>query len=165
MTCSRFTEEEFKKILKRGHCKISGSSIYKSNCGEIATIKNKKQGRTGSLKIELDGHLFASKSEAEIYSEFKIDPEVTILKLQPRFVLLSPFKRKNKTIRGITYTSDFKIEERGREIIVEVKSEGTLKANSKSYPIRRKLFLNQLSEDIIFREIIFDKGKRTVRDY
>jgi hypothetical protein len=150
---NRFTEEQLVQILKNGYCSVSGS-----------LPKLKKAGRVNSHKIEIDGYLFDSKSEALIYSEYKIDPDVEILELQPRFILLTPFKRKNKSYRGITYKADFVISVGGDNWVVEVKSKGTLKANSKNYPMRRKLFLNKFP-DLNFREIIFDGKQRTEIDY
>lgn len=150
---NKITEEQLAQMLKNGHCSIRESR---------STVK--KTGRVHSHKIEIDGHLFDSKAEALIYSEFKIDPDVIILELQPQFVLLRPFKRKNKFYRGITYKSDFSISIKGYHWIIEVKSKGTLKANSKNYPMRRKLFLNKFP-DLNFREIIFNGKQRTEIDY
>lgn len=153
---TRLTEEDLDQILKQGHCSLVGQTA------KIASSKSK--GRVYRRKVELDGHLFDSKAEALIYSEFKLDPDIEILELQPKFVLLRPFKRKNKFYKGIGYTSDFRINIKGVEWIVEVKSKGTIKANSKSYPMRRKLFLNKFP-DLNFKEIIFDGLTRIEKDY
>jgi hypothetical protein len=150
----RMTDKDLDAILKNGHCSVAG---------DVRSLKQEKP-RVKSRKIEVDGHLFDSKAEALMYSEYKINPDVEILELHPRFIVLEPFKRKNKSYLGISYTSDFRIEERGHEIIVEVKSMGTMKANSKSYPMRRMLFLNKFPE-LNFREIIFDGKNRTQKDY
>lgn len=152
---TRLSETDLQNILKRGHCSITGEAISR-----LA----KATGRVRSNKIEIDGHVFDSRAEASIYSEFKIDPDIKILEIQPCFVLLKPFKRKNRKHRGVIYTPDFKVEDKGVKWIVEVKSKGTIRANSKSYPIRRKLFLHKFPE-LNFREIIFDGKQRTIKEY
>lgn len=152
----RLSEQELQDLKKKNpHLKIKGDDIP----GE-----KKKNPRVNSNKIEIDGHLFDSKSEGKIYVEFKRDPSVTILELQPFFCLLPKFKLRGKTYQSIDFTSDFRILENGVEWIVEIKSIGTLKANSKSYPMRRKLFLSS-NPDLRFREIIFDRDKRTEKTY
>jgi len=90
---------------------------------------------------------------------------VELLETQPRFEIVPGFRRNGKKYQAVHYTSDFRIIENGREIVVEVKSEGVLRANVKSYPMRRKLFLKAFPE-LVFREIIFmDNGERVVREY
>ena len=127
-------------------------------------LGNTKKPRIESKKIIIDGHEFASQNEGLIYWEFKHDPEIKIIKLQPKFELTPKFERFGKTYQPITYKADFRIEINGLEWIIEVKSIGTLKANSKSYPMRRKLFLMRYA-DLRFREIIFSSGKRTEKIY
>ena len=143
----RFTVKEFHKLT-----------------GADFKYAEPKKGRVTANKIKIDGHTFDSQIEALIYSEFKVDPDIEILDLQPKFVLLYGFKRKAKTFRPITYKPDFKITIKGVVWVVEVKSTGTIKANSKSYPIRRKLFLSRFPE-LNFKEIIFDGGTRTEKEY
>jgi len=156
---SRFTEDQLKEILEKGNARLQNDKSVSNE-----KLLTRKSGRVPSSRSVIDGHLFDSRTEAMIYSEFRLDPDIEILELQPQFVLLRPFKRKNKTIRGVTYTSDFKITIKGILWIIEVKSIGTLKANSKNYPMRRKLFLNRFPE-LNFREIIFDGKQRTEKDY
>jgi len=157
---TRLQEEDVSRILKKGHVRLADGDVLSESIKR--TIR--KSRRVQSHKIKKDTHAFDSKIEADIYYEFKFDPDIEILELQPKFILLSPFKRKNKSYRGVTYTPDFKVRIKGFEWIVEVKSIGTLKANSKSYPIRRKLFLHKFPE-LNFREIIFDGKQRTEKDY
>ena len=152
----RLSEQEFQDIKRKNpHLKIIGDDTP----GE-----KKKNPRTNSNKIEIDGYLFDSKSEGKIYVEFKLDPSVTILELQPEFILIPEFERRGKKYKAITYKADFRIEQNGEEWIVEIKSIGTLMANSKSYSMRRKLFLRAYPESQL-REIIFDRGKRTEKIY
>jgi hypothetical protein len=149
------TEKQLADIVKRGHCSITGEQALKASA---------KQGRVSSKKIQVDGYFFDSQAEAHVYWEFKVDPDVELLALQPYFCLQKPFERGGKKYREISYKADFRIKEGGKEWIVEVKSQGTLKANSKSYPMRRKMFLKKFPA-LAFREIIFDKGKRIVKGY
>ncbi len=123
-----------------------------------------KNPRMKSNKTVIDGHEFDSKKEADIYFEFKHDPDIEIIGLQPKFTLIDKFQRRGKTYRAIKFTADFKIKQDGKIIIVDVKSKGTLLANSKGYPMRRKLFLLKFP-DLIFKEIIFDRRKRVEKIY
>jgi len=147
----RLTEEQFAAMLKQSHCSIGGKAP-------------KKKGRVNSRKVKVDGVEFDSQAEAKIYFELKHDPDVEFLRIHPEFTLLDGFKRGKKKFQPITYKADFRIMEKGVEVIVEVKSTGTLKANAKSYPMRKKMFLKKFPE-LGFREIIFNGSKRTVRDY
>jgi len=150
----RTTEKELQQWLRAGKVILRDTEI----------VSTPKTGRVASRKIQIDGHEFASQSEADIYWEFKVDPEIEIVSLQPYFTLQQPFERNGKKYRAISYTADFRIKEKGEVVIVEVKSVGTLRANSKSYPMRRKLFLKNYP-DLAFREILFEKGKRVIKDY
>ncbi len=152
----RLSEQEFQDIKKNNpHLKIKGDNTP----GE-----KKKNPRVKSNKIEIDGHQFDSKSEGKIYREFKWDPSVKILELQPEFTLQEKFELRGKKYRAIEFTPDFRILKDGVPEIVEVKSVATIKANSKSYSMRRKMFLRS-NPELRFREIIFDKGKRTEKVY
>ncbi len=141
------SESELKQLLKNRNIKIRG-----------------KNPRMKSNKTILDGHEFDSKKEADIYFEFKHDPDIEILELQPKFTLIEKFQRRGKTYRAIKFTADFRIKDKGIELIIDVKSAGTLKANSKSYPMRRKLFLLNFPL-LIFKEIIFNGRKRVEKVY
>ncbi len=148
------SESELKLLLKNSHIKISGS----------IPPPQKKKGRTGSNKVPLDGHLFDSQKEANIYLEFKHDPDIKILELQPKYIVKPEFKLRGKTYKAIKWTLDFRILDKGVEYVVDVKSVGTLRANSKSHPMRRKLFLDSYPE-IILKEIVFDRKKRIENIY
>ncbi len=148
------SRKDLEKILAKGNATVRGA------LPEIEEKKGKK--RVESKKVFLDGHWFDSKAEASIYFEYKHDPEVKILELQPFFELLPAFERFGEKYQSIDYTPDFRIIEKKIEWIVEVKSIGTIKANSKSYPMRRKLFLSQ-NPGLRFLEIIFD-GKNRIEN-
>lgn len=150
-----FTKEWLEERLKSGKVKLHPGH-------EIP--EKKKNPRVNSNSVIIDGIEFKSTSEGLIYIEYRDDPNIKILELQPKFELIRSFKRNGKKIQSIDYTSDFRILENKTEWVVEVKSSGSLKANSKSYPMRRKLFLYKYPH-LRFREIIFDKGKITVREW
>ena len=125
--------------------------------------------RVNQKKTIVDGYEFASMAEAGIYLDFKNDPKIELVKVHPKFTVFPGFTKKNihgklKKHQAITYTADFLIIEDRNMIVVEVKSKATLRANSKSYPMRRKLFLNTHSS-FYFREIIIGRKKREVKEY
>ena len=130
--------------------------------GKVPDLE-KKAGRVKGKKIEIDGHLFFMK-EGEIYTEYKRDLLVTILKIEPRFELQEKFDFFGKNLSSIKYKSDFKILVHGIElpIIVEVKSEQTRKLAD--YSIRKRLFLKHILDNELklhFLEITFDGNKRS----
>ena len=150
------SEQEFADIRKKNpHLKVKGDD----HPGE-----KKKNPRVNSNKIEIDGYLFDSKSEGKIFVEFKLDPSIKILELQPEFILVPEFELRGKKYQAIKFTPDFRILQDEIEWIVEVKSEGTLRANSKSYSMRRKMFLRN-NPELRYREIIFDRDKRVEKVY
>ncbi len=74
------------------------------------------------------------------------------IKLQTTFELQPSFKINNKTIRAITYKSDFDyLTKDGKHIVEDVKSKATEK--DKVYRIKRKM-LQYKYKDIEFKEII-----------
>jgi len=151
----RMSETEFELLKKFGNVKV---------ISDIDCKPKTKKSRVNSKKTIVDDIEFDSQIEARVYYEFKLDPDVEIIKLQPEFILLEKFKRFGKTYQPIKFTPDFHIIENNVEWIVEVKSKGTMKANSKSYPMRRKLFLKN-NPDLRYREIIFDRKERIVKEY
>ncbi len=148
------SQKQFNKMMKDGHAKIR----------DLRSGESMKNPRMNSKKTEIDGHVFDSITEANIYNEFKLDPDIKILELQPQFTLMEGFKLRGESYRPIKFTADFRIEQDDEEWIVDVKSIGTLKANSKSYPMRRKLFLKN-NPELRFKEIIFDGKKRSEKVY
>jgi hypothetical protein len=94
----------------------------------------------GAKKIEIDGHVFPSKREAEYYLAYKDmleRGEITWLELQPRFELIPAFTNHDgKKVRPCHYTADFKLTyPDGRQKIIEVKGFRT-----RDYVLRRKIF-------------------------
>ena len=94
----------------------------------------------GAKKIEIDGHVFPSKRDAEYYLTYKDmlkNGEILGLELQPCFTLIPPFTNwEGKKIRPCHYPADFKLTyPDGRQKIVEVKGFRT-----RDYVLRRKIF-------------------------
>jgi predicted nuclease of restriction endonuclease-like RecB superfamily len=94
----------------------------------------------GAKKIEIDGHVFDSKREAEFYQIYKLlldGGQLTSLELQPQFELQPHFRdSEGKMERAIKYTPDFLLTyPDGKKLAVEVKGFRT-----RDYILRRKLF-------------------------
>lgn len=109
----------------------------------------------GNKKIIIDGIEFDSKKEGLRYKELKLLERaglITDLKMQTSFELQPSFKKNGKTIRAITYKSDFDYKTKdGRHIVEDVKSKATEK--DKVYRLKRKM-LQYKYNDIEFKEII-----------
>lgn len=148
------SNREFQYLIRNSYCKVARGDAPKA----------KGQPRVNSRKIKFDGIIFDSKAEFEVYREYNFDPDIEILEIHPKFILQEGFKRNGKNHRAIEYTADFLIKEGGQKIVVEIKSLGTLKANAKSYPMRRKMFL-KLFPNLRFREIIINRKKRKITEY
>lgn len=94
--------------------------------------------------VEIDGIRFASKAEGRRYHDLKLLEKcgkITGLELQPRFVLLPPFKSNDgRAVRGITYVGDFKYTDAGTgaTIIEDVKGVET-----PVFKLKEKLMLSQ----------------------
>jgi hypothetical protein len=110
-----------------------------------------KKHKYGAKRTEVMGIKFDSKKEANRYLELLLlqrAKEIKELELQPEFLLLPPFKYKNKSYREIKYKADFKYKNKEGQIIVEdVKGFKT-----DVYNLKKKMFLYQYPE-IEFREL------------
>lgn len=73
-----------------------------------------------SKTIIIDGIKFTSLLEARFYKYFK-DKGITILELQPRFLLQDKFTVRGENIRKIEYVADFRILHEWDEYIVDAK--------------------------------------------
>ena len=61
-------------------------------------------------KVEIDGHKFDSRHEAQVYLYLKqqqTEGNITQLSLQVPFILLDKYKINGKTVRAIKYIADF----------------------------------------------------------
>ena len=105
--------------------------------------------------VVIDGIEFQSKKEGFRYRELKLLQRAGLiynLKMQTSFELQPSFKRNGKTIRAITYKSDFDyLTKDGRHILEDVKSPAT--AKDKTYILKKKMLLYKY-QDIEFKEII-----------
>lgn len=102
-------------------------------------------------KIIVDGHKFDSIKEADRYCELKLLQKakvITQLELQPRFTLQPVFACDGNSYRKIEYIADFSYYENGKRIVEDVKGMKT-----EVYKIKKKLFLYQYGDQLVFREI------------
>ena len=116
-----------------------------------------KHNKYRNKKVVIDNILFDSKKEARRYKELKLMEKaglITNLVLQPKYEILKSFKRRGKTHRKIEYIADFGYfdNERQAEIIEDIKGISTDVFN-----IKKKLFLYQLDESIVF--LVIKKNK------
>ena len=92
-----------------------------------------------NTKIIIDGIEFDSKKEGYRYKELKLLERAGLikdLKLQTKFELQPAFKKNNKTIRAITYKTDFDyLTKDGRHIVEDVKGIET-----EVFKLKRKMF-------------------------
>lgn len=98
-----------------------------------------KQPKYNNRKVEIDGHKFDSKLEAQYY-EFlkhkKATGKIKDFSLQPRYTLQETFKRDGKTYRSITYIADFEVlHNDGSTQVIDVKGMMT-----DVFKIKAKLF-------------------------
>lgn len=108
-----------------------------------------------NTKIIIDGIEFQSKKEGLRYKELRLLERAGLikeLKMQTSFELQPSFKKNGKTIRAITYKSDFDYYTKdGRHVVEDVKSKATEK--DKVYRLKRKM-LQYKYNNIEFKEII-----------
>ena len=64
-----------------------------------------------SVRTEIDWIKFSSKLESRFYQWIISQPKITLIELQPKFILQDKFRTKDwEAIRAITYIADFYIE-------------------------------------------------------
>lgn len=95
-----------------------------------------------NIKVVVGDKIFDSKKEGNRYIdllELEKKGRISDLKLQPRFVLLDKMKWNGKTLRKISYISDFQYieNETGDMIVEDVKGFLT-----PIYKLKRHLFLS-----------------------
>lgn len=88
----------------------------------------------------VDGVRFASKREAAVYQQLKAlkkAGDITVLRLQPRFVLQPGYVHHGRKVRPIYYDADFEVLwADGRLEIVDVKGF----AKNPVYLLKKKMF-------------------------
>ena len=100
------------------------------------------QTKYNASKVELDGHKFDSKLEANIYKRIR---ELNLpYTLQPSFELQEKFKFGKHTIRPISYIADFMVIIDGTQYIIDAKGMET-----RVFMLKRKLFMYKYGKDIV----------------
>lgn len=122
-----WTEEEYAAYLARQR-------------GERSPEPPKKRPKYGNVRVEIDGHKFDSKHEAEVYGELMLRKRAGELKLvlcQVPFVLSG----------GIKYVADFvTMDHAGGIEVIDAKSEITRK--NRTYINKRKQLKAEWGLDI-----------------
>ena len=130
---------------------IRSQFANKTRMEEIVDEENpEKKSKYSSAKTDIDGIRFDSKKEAEFYAELKFREkagEISLLRLQPRYILQEAFKYDGKLYREIEYVADFEYIENGVTVVVDVKGFRTA-----VYMIKRKLFLYRYGDKVKFVE-------------
>jgi hypothetical protein len=101
-----------------------------------AMAKPKRGHKYNAQKTEVDGITFASKAEAERYSQLKLLQQARAIRglgLQPRFGLVGASGRK-----VAAYVADFIYIQNGRTVVEDVKGFET-----PTFRLKAKLFLEQ----------------------
>lgn len=100
-----------------------------------------KYNKYKAVKTKVNNIQFDSYLEAQRYRQLKLLEEgevISGLVIQPKFALMSSYKYKGKTVRGINYIADFMYIEDGKKIVEDVKG-----ARTKEYIIKSKLFIKR----------------------
>jgi len=106
------------------------------------------RNKYGNKTTYVDGIAFASVAEARRYQELKLllqAGEISVLRLQPRYLLQEAFKCEGKKIRKIEYVADFEYFDHAtkRVIIEDVKG-----AETAIFKIKHKLFMKRYGRAI-----------------
>ena len=94
-----------------------------------------------SKKTKIDGINFASKREAQRYTDLKLLQKSWVIKdllLQPKFELQPGFKYNGKSIQPITYIADFLYYDNERMIYIVEDTKGY---KTDLYMLKKKIFL------------------------
>jgi hypothetical protein len=105
-------------------------------------------GKFARRRVDLDGHTFDSKREADRYSELKLMERaglISDLELQPLYRI---------AINGVhcfKITFDFRYQRDGKTIVEDVKSTGT--AKDPTFRVKKKVFEAQTGQkvDVVIR--------------
>ena len=96
----------------------------------------------GNRRTKVDDIDFDSEKEAGRYAELKMlekAGEISDLKLQVPFELQPGFYHNGEKIQNIKYVADFVYMLDGKQVIEDVKSDGTRK--NKVYQLKKKMML------------------------
>jgi len=92
----------------------------------------------GNRKTVVDGIKFDSQAEANRYCELKLlekAGEINNLVLQPKFVLLSGYKKDGINVRPMYYIADFTYQAKNGQVVEDVKGVQTA-----VFKLKKKLF-------------------------
>lgn len=107
--------------------------------------QKKPNSKYGAKKVELDGHKFDSRWEATCYEFLRDDPRVTIIELQPRYLLQDKYTTKDgRKIRAIEYVADFLITVEWDVYVVDFKGMTT-----PVFQIKKKMFEKRYPDEIL----------------
>lgn len=114
-------------------------------------IKNplQKTNKYKNVKVEYMGIKFDSMKERDYYwylLDRQSKGEIKNLQRQVKFVLIPKFQVGDVKERETSYIADFVYEEKGKEVVVDVKSPITRK--DKTYRLKKKLFEYQYKKEI-----------------
>lgn len=127
------------------------------------SVKTRNKYNTKKVKPIYNGITFDSKLELNVYKYLDECDDITILGVQPYFLLDEPFtyfcleKNKIRKYSKMSYKPDIKIQMKNvdKDIIVEVKGLPT-----PSYMMRKKLWYKLYGKDYYFLEVrSLKKGK------
>lgn len=97
------------------------------------------RNKYNNRKVELDGHTFDSKLEADYYSQLKLRKragDILSFRLQPRYLIQDGFEKDGVKHRPIEYIADFEIHHTDGSIeVVDVKGIKT-----QVFRIKEKMF-------------------------
>ena len=112
---------------------------------------NAHEKNFGAKQIEVNGHKFDSKMEADEYNRLWLLEKggvISNLTLQPKFEILPAFNVATNTTKNgksrqsaMTYTPDFLYVQGLQTVVVEVKGFATT-----SYKMRKKMFMYKMRE-------------------
>lgn len=105
-----------------------------------------RYNKWNNTKVEIDGILFDSKRESQVYLELKAlqeKGEIRDLKCHPTFQLQPPFRDwSGKKQQAISYTPDFHYFDKfGNQHVVEVKNPVNVK--DAAYRVKARMFMWQ----------------------
>lgn len=108
-----------------------------------------KQNKYKNVKVEYMGIKFDSIKERNYYwllLDRQSKGEIKNLRRQVKYILIPKFQIGDIKERETSYIADFVYEEKGKEVIVDVKSPITRK--DKVYRLKKKLFEYQYKKEI-----------------
>jgi hypothetical protein len=152
-----------RKVSTKGKSK----SIQKKaiNTDENKSPKKSKKSRVRAIKKEVDGRVFDSTMEADYYEEvLKPQMQKGLIKVefQPKYLLLQSYKKSDgKTVRELTYISDFKVTNLKDETSVVIDVKGR---EFPEFKIKRKLFDFLYPEENLLL-VIYDKVDKKWYDF